>query len=243
LIIQNLFSSMFKVTRPKPFLSQGVLVLAKTGEREKDVNVDSDSAENYPGLAVSTPSSSRMDEEHENRNHPAEASSSSTASEPICPVPANHRAKVSLSLSSENSEFATHSLEKDETFHPVPLILRDVTQIPDVNDSYTYSAVENSFHPDPNSFLALIDARLQVDGSDQQSVVALQEHDYTESLFPATNERGLTESLFPAADERDLTESLFPASEERHLTESLFTGLEEHTYTMSFFADESATNE
>ncbi len=224
-IKKNFVSSMVKVKRPKPFLSQGVLVLANKGEREKDVDVVSASAEKYPGDAAS---SSKMDVDQENRNHRAEASSSSTVGKLICPKP-NEFSNVSLSLSSEVSE-ASHSSEKDETFRPLPLILRDFTPIPEVNDSYTYSAVE-SFRPiDQNSFLALIDARLQVEGSTQPSVEALQEHDYTESLFPAANER-------------DLTESLFPPSEERDLTESLFTGLEDHTYTMSLFPDESAANQ
>jgi hypothetical protein len=270
-VVQNFVSFVVKVKRPKPFLSWGELVLSNNGEREKDVDVKSDSAE-YPGPVVSMTSSSRTDEEHENRNPQPEASSStvgeppeaseassSTVGEPISPIPDDDLPKVSLSLSSQVSE-EMRSSENDETFHPVPLIFRDVTQISEVNYSYSYSAVEESFHPDQNSFLALIDARLQplqVQGSTQPSVVALQEHDYTESLFPAANDRDLTESLFPGADEGDLTESLFPgadernnvteslfpASEERHLTESLFTGLEDHTYTMSIFPDESVANE
>jgi hypothetical protein len=251
-IHKNFVSSMVKAKRPKPFISQEVLVLANKGEREKDVDVVSDSTEKYPGDAVSTASSSRMDVEHENRNQPAEPSSSSTVGEPSCPIP-NELPKVSLSLSSQVSD-ASHSSEKDETFRPLPLILRDVTQIPEVHYSHTYSAVDESFHHDQDSFLALIDARLQplqVDGSAQPSVVALQEHDYTESfspamnergltesLFPATNERDLTESLFHAANERDLTESLFPASQAPNLTESNFSALEDHTYTMSLFPED-----
>ncbi len=218
-----------KVKRPKQFLSDERLVLANAGEREKDVDVDTEPTEKYPGREVSTASSSRMDVEPESRIHAGEASRSSTVEQPICPISVDQQ-KVSLSFSSQVSDEATHSSEKDETFHPVPLVFRDFTPIPEVNDSYVYSAVE-SFHPDPNSFLALIDARLQVDGCAEASVVALQEHDYTESLFPAADERTLTESLFPASQEGRLTESLFPAA------------LEDHSYTMSLFPEELSGDE
>jgi hypothetical protein len=126
----------------------------------------------------------------------------------------------------------------------LPLFLRDVTQVSEVEDSHVYSVPEESFHPAPLSFLSEILGRQNRDNSSTQpAAVALQEHDYTESLFPATEERTLTESLLPVSAEQSLTESLFPATQERRLTESLFPALEDHSYTMSLFPEELSGDE